>query len=60
MCIGKQIHQYLANPVRLDLDLAAGRGSISWLRVWPAASVWARIVRTASSTSGADLGRDAA
>ena len=53
MRVGKQIHQYLANPVRLDVDrrqagldlLASGSGR--------AASVWARIVRTASSISGA-------
>ena len=57
MRIGKQIHQYLADPVGLDVDqrqvgldpLGQGLAAL--------ASVWARIVRTTSSISGAELGR---
>ena len=57
MRIGKQIHQYLANPVGLDVDRRQVRARSARLRVCSAASVWPRIVRTASSTSGATLGR---
>ena len=57
MRIGKQIHQYLANPVGLDVDRRQVRLDLAAVSVWPAASVWPRIVRTASSISGADLGR---